>query len=320
MTENWSFAGTGGTVHHDFHAARRIEFGDGPISGFMEEIQIRPGLALYRLEGRSNCAFSIVGEEVKTNNMLILGCMLSGAGTIAADGNEHQNWREEGQIYALTTSDRSIAYHAQAERPWRAVALKLEPDALPLLAHDDVPAMARATLEKNVDPLSIIRPPNQGASRAAHDLMNPIYSGRMEVLYREAKVLELMAYQLDMIGPDAVRSHLSAREQARIRDARDRLVADLRSPPGLHALAVAVGLSPRRLNQGFRELYGTTVFDYLRDARLEAARRMLDEGFALPLKQLAWHIGYAQPTNFINAFRRRFGMSPGLYRQLQDEE
>lgn len=74
------------------------------------------------------------------------------------------------------------------------------------------------------------------------------------------------------------------------------------------------GLSAKRLNSGFRETYGTTVFNYLRDARLDAARAALEAGTPLPLKHLAWELGYSQVTNFVTAFRRRFGVTPGNYR------
>ena len=99
-----------------------------------------------------------------------------------------------------------------------------------------------------------------------------------------------------------------------MRQARDRLLDDLRHPPSLDALAASVNLTPRQLNAGFRALFGTTVFDYLRDARMDAARRMLDEGLDMPLKQLGWAVGYGQVTNFVTAFRRRYGVSPGRYR------
>jgi AraC-like DNA-binding protein len=40
----------------------------------------------------------------------------------------------------------------------------------------------------------------------------------------------------------------------------------------------------------------------------------LQGGTPLSLKQLAWELGYGQVTNFVTAFRRRFGVPPGAYR------
>jgi AraC-like DNA-binding protein len=109
------------------------------------------------------------------------------------------------------------------------------------------------------------------------------------------------------------------RDLAKVRVAHERLLHDLREPPDLDALAKDVGLSPKRLNRGFRELYGTTVFAFLRDARLEAARKALEAGTPLPLKQLAWELGYQQVSNFVTAFRRRFGVTPGAWKRGETE-
>jgi AraC-like DNA-binding protein len=125
----------------------------------------------------------------------------------------------------------------------------------------------------------------------------------------------LLALQIDLLAETEESIHgLSSRDLRRVREARERLVADLRDPPSLAELAASVGLNPKRLNLGFRMLFGTTVFDYLLEARLQMARSMLDQGLDLPLKTLAWQLGYNQASNFISAFRRRFGISPGSYR------
>jgi AraC-like DNA-binding protein len=40
----------------------------------------------------------------------------------------------------------------------------------------------------------------------------------------------------------------------------------------------------------------------------------------LPLKQLAWELGYNQASNFVTAFRRRFGVPPGYYRRVRESD
>lgn len=65
---------------------------------------------------------------------------------------------------------------------------------------------------------------------------------------------------------------LSPREREAVAEARRLLVVDMRAPPALGELADAVGLAERRLNAGFRLLFGATVFETLRGERLEHAR------------------------------------------------
>ncbi|MEK9724699.1 MAG: helix-turn-helix transcriptional regulator [Rhodospirillaceae bacterium] len=69
-------------------------------------------------------------------------------------------------------------------------------------------------------------------------------------------------------------------------------------------------MSEKRINAVFREMYGGTVFEVLRDARLTIAREMLETGDA-PIKSVSWDVGYAHVSNFNRAFSRMFGVTPG---------
>lgn len=285
--------------------------GEGPFRGFLEHLPVRGGLSLFRAAGRADSAYSLtaIGETAADN--LILGCILGGTGVLEAEGNADQLWRESGQIYAVSLSGRAIRYHLQPDQDFRSVALMLTPEAVDALARDhDLPDLAR----RRPDPISSMRVAAPLARKVAGELLSPTYAGPMERLYREGKVTELLALQLGLLA-EGRQNQLSSQELRRVREARDVLEANLQDPPDLVSLSEAVGLRTKRLNQGFRELYGTTVFDLLLDIRMSAARDMLDQGLDMPLKQLAWALGYRQSSNFISAFRRRFGVSPGAYRR-----
>jgi len=71
-----------------------------------------------------------------------------------------------------------------------------------------------------------------------------------------------------------------------------------------------VGLSLKRLLHGFKEIYGETPAQLLRHERLLLARRLVEEG-QLPLKEVAWRVGYHHVTNFVNAFSAEYGVPPG---------
>jgi AraC-like DNA-binding protein len=319
---NWAFASESGDETRAFDAVGRTQFDDGPFRGFMEYQAIAPGIALYRVEGQATRDYCLQAGGESPDGMLVLGCMLGGSGRIAAEGDDDLAWNQTAQLYTLTPFGRRVSYHVSARSPWRSVAIKLGASALDRFTDGQhLPTLVRNAVKPGASPISAMQPLGAALTRVADDLSRPLYAGRMATLYREAKVLELLALQLDALNGDASPpATLATRDLARVRDARDRLLADLRETPNLHDLAHAVGLSAKRLNQGFRELYGTTAFELLRDARLDAARSMLDEGLDVPLKQIAWQVGYSQATNFISAYRRRFGVSPGLHKRLRSDE
>lgn len=287
----------------------------------MDHAAIQDGVSLFVGGGSSPSGYSLSPTGDMPSRNLVIGCLLSGAGSIIAEGNDTQDWRLPGQMYAVSLSGRQLRYDINAQEDYRSVAVMLTRDALELMASEDgVPDLVAQILEGRAEPMSLMRAMSAGALRAAHELMTPVYQGRLGALYQKAKALELIAHQMDVLAEEPVlQGELNPRELVRVREARERLLADLANPPDLVALARSVGLPPKRLNLGFRQLFGTTVFSYLLEARLIAARQMLEQGLDMPLKQLAWMMGYRQPSNFITAFRRRFGVSPGIYRRdLED--
>ena len=93
---------------------------------------------------------------------------------------------------------------------------------------------------------------------------------------------------------------------------------DLAQPPDLAGLAKTVGTNARRLNDAFRNCVGVTVFEYLREARMEQARKLLRET-SLAVQVIAGDLGYDNAANFATAFRLRFGLSPRDYRKSPAE-
>ncbi|HEX9461914.1 MAG TPA: AraC family transcriptional regulator [Alphaproteobacteria bacterium] len=102
-------------------------------------------------------------------------------------------------------------------------------------------------------------------------------------------------------------------------EARERLIADMRHPPTAGELATSVGLSEKRLNAGFRIEFGATVFEVLRNERLEHARVAIETGY-VTLKHVAFRVGYNYVNNFIHAFTTRYGSPPRRYAERHKRE
>lgn len=315
MVESWSFQFQG-KHPEDRYRSGRTQYNNGPFRGWMEGTELRPGFHLIRIKGVSSHRYTLTPKGVMKPGSLALGNMLGGAGRVSTDGADERIWRDDRNFFALTP-EMQISYQIEPGRPWSAVAVALEPEVLAEVAgSDDLPGLARDAIDGKSRPFSMMRPlDGPVTAQLADDLINLNYQGRMGELYCQAKTMEFLARLLDMLDTPVDARALTAREKMRIREARERLLADLRNPPDLHELAHSVGLSAKRLNQGFRVVFGTTVFDHLRDARLDQARQLIAEGSDMPLKQLAWEMGYGHPTNFISAYRRRFGISPARHRR-----
>jgi len=105
-------------------------------------------------------------------------------------------------------------------------------------------------------------------------------------------------------GRDAPQQEVAVLERARL-VLRERMA----DPPSLADLAAEVGMSQSRLSRLFRVLYGTSVFGYLREARLQRARELLITT-ALSVKAVATMVGYRQTSDLTRGVKARFGMTP----------
>jgi AraC-like DNA-binding protein len=95
--------------------------------------------------------------------------------------------------------------------------------------------------------------------------------------------------------------------------AREILEARLASPPGLEALAAAVGTRPFSLLRAFRDCYGLPPHAYLTQRRVERARELLDAGHAPA--QVAVTTGFFDQAHLSRHFRRIVGVPPSAYQR-----
>jgi AraC family transcriptional regulator len=83
--------------------------------------------------------------------------------------------------------------------------------------------------------------------------------------------------------------------------------------PSVVALAGLCGLSERYFCQLFRDEMGQSVGRYINTMRMGRAQNYLINT-DLPLKEIAFRLGYANPSNFSFAFRENFKLEPGQFR------
>lgn len=129
-------------------------------------------------------------------------------------------------------------------------------------------------------------------------------------LEMECHVLELLLSAFQSFFSDPKRTSLSGIEMQKIKQARDIVLERMANPPSLVELSRMVGLNDNKLKIGFKEMYGTTVFGFLREKRLEKALRLLLQG-DLNVNETSLAVGYSNPSYFSEAFREKFGVNPG---------
>ncbi len=137
----------------------------------------------------------------------------------------------------------------------------------------------------------------------------------IKLLYLRGKVYELLSLYFNKSEDPSIEQcpFLVDEENIRkIRKAKEIVLERMIDPPSLEQLAVEIGLSLKKLKEGFKELYGETVYAYLLEYKMEEARRMLTSQ-KYNVNEVGLKLGYSSASHFIAAFKKKFGTTPKKY-------
>lgn len=98
----------------------------------------------------------------------------------------------------------------------------------------------------------------------------------------------------------------------KIRKAKDIIISRLAEPPSLQELADEIDLSLKKLKEGFKQIYGDSVFSFLFDYKMEVARKLLEAGH-YNVNEVGLKVGYSTASHFIAAFKKKYGTTPKKY-------
>lgn len=289
--------------------SQRMQLDDAQWKAVIERIETGPGLRVFLTTAEVRNDVTVQPRDNESEPWLSNNIAVSGQIEIEMpDGLRLQGGMDEALMYR--PSARNPRFHVKAPQRLRLAGYALRRDRLEQIFDGDLPAILLPLLERDIsDSRYVSLPANKRLRQLAANLFTPGLNGPLRHIFIEGTVLQLLAAQL-AATPRQARS-VSTREREAVLAAREKLLADMRNPPSLGELAQAVGLNEKRLNACFRAEFGGTVFEVLRNHRLEHARIALAAG--APLKQVAFRVGYNHVTNFINAFTARYGEPPGRY-------
>lgn len=98
----------------------------------------------------------------------------------------------------------------------------------------------------------------------------------------------------------------------KIRKAKEIVIARMAEPPSLQELADEIGLNLKKLKEGFKQIYGDSVFSFLFDYKMEVARKLLESGDN-NVNEVGHKVGYSTSSHFIAAFKKKYGTTPKKY-------
>ncbi len=142
------------------------------------------------------------------------------------------------------------------------------------------------------------------------------FEGLTRKIYLESKINEILAYCFEEpITAQTVK--LTTRDMDCIRFAAHLIQAHISHPLTIEEIAKKVGINQTKLKLGFKQVFGTTVFGYLQELRMNQAQKYVMDTRDT-IEEISLKCGYLNTSNFSNAFKKHFGHAPSTLRQKKE--
>ncbi|RDC64050.1 helix-turn-helix transcriptional regulator [Adhaeribacter pallidiroseus] len=144
-----------------------------------------------------------------------------------------------------------------------------------------------------------------------HAMVQCKFQGLTKYLFIEAKILELLALQMEQLNTKTnTRVEWSRADQERLKAVHDFINQSYLEPLTLAGLCYQFGLNEFKLKKGYKHFFGTTVFGHIHRLRLQAAQQLLATG-QMNVSEVSFHLGYNNISSFSEAFKKHYGYLPG---------
>ncbi|ALM47703.1 hypothetical protein AMR72_01580 [Flavobacterium psychrophilum] len=150
-----------------------------------------------------------------------------------------------------------------------------------------------------------------------NDIVHCDKEGVIKQLFIETSVLKLLLLQFEQYETTFVKKEyksVKVYDIEKLQLVRRLLEENISDNHSLTELSRKSGLNDFKLKKGFKELFGATVFGYLRDLRMTTARDLLI-GTSQSIAEIAEQCGYVYVQSFSTAFKSKYGITPEKFRK-----
>lgn len=216
-------------------------------------VPLRPGLELYKFAITLHSPVTFV-SEVPTEQPYLWLDMTACATSIYKHGDNITGNVSGGHLYASMLRDPETEIQS-ASGLHQGTGLVISCGCLrDILQGQRLESPVDDFLNGKFDPHVAKLRPTDILRRIVSQISKNPYQGAMETIFLEAKAFEVLAEYLRILMGDTS-SERSGRSRRYANAARDLIMADLTNPPRIEDVAKQVGLSQRRLNEIFREVF-----------------------------------------------------------------
>jgi AraC-like DNA-binding protein len=135
-------------------------------------------------------------------------------------------------------------------------------------------------------------------------LQNISYNNRILLLIEQF----FTRMHAEMLNPKK-KYKLTADDVLKLKKVERILNSPGKSPPTITALAKKASMTKLRLSHAFKQVYGSSIYNYFQNQRMQKAHELLSTG-NFSVKEVAEKLGYKNLSNFVLAFTKQFNTTP----------
>lgn len=282
-------------------------------TGSFEEVLIEEGFYVLKIQNDST-EIQKVTKEINSTFIQFHFCL---------KGNGKFIFNEGKYALEVTEENSLLLYNTQLDLPMN---MELSPNSWMVSVVMTIRKF-HSLFSKEANYIPFLTSENKEKKYYAQEKVNPAIAiilsqimnynlhPSIKELYIKGKIYELISLYFNK-GEDSDLEQcpflVDEENVRRIRNAKEIMIARMAEPPTLAALSEEIGLSLKKLKEGFKQIYGDTVYGFLFDYKMDFARKMLETG-QHNVNEVGLRVGYSTASHFIAAFKKKYGTTPKKY-------
>ncbi len=272
------------------------------------------GIAMLVCSGRLNCDFSLSFRT--TTDEMFCFCDLAGVAKMVCPGIRQMEITEKAVAYSPLDRTEPVrcTLTAPGGRDFHYAAVYVERSAWKRLFGDSIGFLgALAPNERCALPLWT------GHIPEIHSVFFELCNAHMNNAASErilicSGAMKIAAYIFE-VGLGAENYPIKPEEMKNLLIANipNRMLRDTVNPPTVQELAQELGISATKLKNGFKAIYGVPIYTMFKKMKLESAHNML-RTTSCTIGEVAFQCGYQSQSQFCDAFKRQYGVTPSKLR------
>lgn len=291
-----------------------IDFKNNAISAF-DETEIDDGFVVFTFKNDTNSEQCVV-KDINCDYIQFHFCVKGSSKFLFNEGRYTLNIHEENSL---------LLYNPQRDLP---INLEVSPNSWIVSVLISIKKF-HGLFSQEADYISFLNAENKdkkyykdgiispSMAIVLNQLINFSLNASIKNLYFKGKAYELLSLYFNRSEDANIEQCpflVDETNVIKIRKAKEIIIANMAEPPSLQELADEIGLSLKKLKEGFKQIYGDSVYSFLFDYKMEFSRKLLESG-ENNVNEVGLKVGYSTASHFIAAFKKKYGTTPKKYLQ-----